>query len=1736
MKRILFLIVFTITTLLVNAQSDCNVFLTSNFDSKCVLTDEKDNILIENGEAMLACKESVVEYYAISPDAVLYQWTIIGQSSYSTNGNTVTINWSNGNVGKVTVQITTSNGQTCDATKDIFLIEKPQIGSSSIPSYRWENGIKVIDICLGETVTFTNESATSNTDLIGHYWESIYSTASSENYTIENVMQDTKVYHKIINNCGCEDDEMYEIRIMGGEKLELSCYGTTCENTTVTYEALNGNCSDYNWFVEGGQIISGQHSPKITIQWGSPQCGYGVLGLDGGLCNNFCPKLMSVKIPIITNNAEIKGQITACVGEVALYSLTLWGSTEYTWTITPSIGVSQSHYDNANQTLLTFNSPGTYQLSATYKCDFLECGPFTSQTKTITIKPELKISSENENICLGQAATFTLNNTTISARWRVYNANNQQVYTTLTNSLTYTPTSSGKYRVTAEHADYCNVAEFLINVKNPPPAPTNAEITNGIVSVCPNSSIILNGTPSSPLYSLIWEPTTTAGTPTEVGGNKATITFGSNICDVNVYHYDKELGCRSAAYVQQIQLFTLANVNLPQTTQACAGSVMEFMNNEVPNQSPNVLYEWTVIPQNAATIEGSKISNNVKLLVNDLGNGSTFTIKLKRTYCTSSFDDYAITVTEVSPPTSAPSISSPTSDCINSSVAFSLSSTPTGAVSNQFSWKIDNGITYSNAFSISHAFGTSGNHLVELIYQPYSYCPSVSSSTTINIENPPPFEYLRGNGGTGTTIDVFPPIPTDGSYNFYWTYNGTYLAAYSAGGNPLLCPTSGCASIPFLGNGEYCCNVISNSANACSVEHCITIPSSSSGGTTPPCYNLPISLNSNTLCTDQKIILQATNPTTNTITWAINPSRGVIPPTTNPGEFHFNSVGDYTIIGSVTDGNNCYTGYYNITLSCILKLELEYDCVNHKVIIHDKSEYLNPANVGQRTCTLTGGGQNQTLTIPAGYFDKESNVISLPTTATTYTVTISYDNCQKSKTITLSPPFTSMTIATNLSSLSPFNSCENNPIQLQVTTLPTGSSNTINKIHWNFGDGSTVDATGNTVYHTFPYVNSNPYLVTATITDANNCSNIAGAISIIPHTDDFASGTLYPYSAKVCEGSARQIRFTPQTANSYQWYAPLNQTTTYYANNVFHTGDYTVLATNNNGCIKEAMANVGFNNSPTAAILCKTDYCQGDKIDLNGELGIEQGVTYDWQVDAPNGVSTNYTDPKISFTASLAGTYNIQLIVYEGTCWDITTTSIEVHQNPVAPSISFVGNQCIDQPPVVLGATAPNGESIYWSSGIHNPTADYYSPGYALAYYYEQTSGCKSQNANILIPSAPNFDALLTGCYKKCKYLLPSSLNVYNISKDYISWKWFFNSSSTTGSGNYLFSPLTLPLSGFGTYNLNVTYNNNNCSVTSPSLVIEQEDCPCEKVDLKVTPKQHIEDCRIIYEVDVTICNNGSNTACFDDLSSLISGINILGTNNFPLTVAPGDCKTFNFKFEVTDPLVSFAEFQLYDKCNKCYKEFTVDINVEIVDCEKEIVIKDLKYNTDVSNENVSYFNFSLYLPSNPQAIFRVWTEPYQVIDYVYDPSSSIIDGLAMFDYGVLTQMAENGEKVCFHVLMCQDNIIHECVICIDANELLEMIGNKSISSKPKPTDNEKQTSQTDKLYLVPNPADTYVKVEGIEQDNVSELLLIDMTGKNLKKVQATNTLDIQDVLKGTYILRVINKENKVYYLKLIKN
>lgn len=61
MKKITLFILMSLVVNIMIAQNVCNVVISSDFESKCVLTTEKDNLIDELPTKMLACKESRVE-------------------------------------------------------------------------------------------------------------------------------------------------------------------------------------------------------------------------------------------------------------------------------------------------------------------------------------------------------------------------------------------------------------------------------------------------------------------------------------------------------------------------------------------------------------------------------------------------------------------------------------------------------------------------------------------------------------------------------------------------------------------------------------------------------------------------------------------------------------------------------------------------------------------------------------------------------------------------------------------------------------------------------------------------------------------------------------------------------------------------------------------------------------------------------------------------------------------------------------------------------------------------------------------------------------------------------------------------------------------------------------------------------------------------------------------------------------------------------------------------------------------------------------------------------------------------------------------------------------------------------------------------------------------------------------------------------------------------------------------
>lgn len=219
------------------------------------------------------------------------------------------------------------------------LIEKPVAEIASNPMHTGinSNGDKYIEVCDGQEIQFFSD-ATSSADapIVGYYWEDGATSYSTEDFTFtanHDVHGDyTKINLTVTNECGCEDRVTYIVHISKFPSLKVDCYGTACEGDEVTYTAIDQSCAEFFWTIEGGDIMAGQMSPSITVQWNDIQDGYGYLALDGEHCNQeMCPSLTYLPIPVIEDEVIIDGPTVVCRGEIFSFKLPLWASTSYNW-------------------------------------------------------------------------------------------------------------------------------------------------------------------------------------------------------------------------------------------------------------------------------------------------------------------------------------------------------------------------------------------------------------------------------------------------------------------------------------------------------------------------------------------------------------------------------------------------------------------------------------------------------------------------------------------------------------------------------------------------------------------------------------------------------------------------------------------------------------------------------------------------------------------------------------------------------------------------------------------------------------------------------------------------------------------------------------------------------------------------------------------------------------------------------------------------------------------------------------------------------------------------------------------------------------------------------------------------------------------------------------------------------------------------------------------------------------
>ncbi len=1723
-----------------------NVVIDGDFETKCILPNVGHTYYDENPEAIVACQGQEVNYTAYAStgtdNVTGWSWSVDGAVSFSANGNGATVLWGDGTTGELTVTVAMSSGRTYTHHQTVRLIEKPVAGAISVPAYGID---RIVYVCEGMDVEFIDQSQSEGSEIAGYYWEGCGSTSTTPSFLLEDVTMPCTVTHRVYNICGCYDEETYFIEVLYGEPLELSCYGTVCEGSTVEYQATSPLCSQYFWRIEGGHLEGGQGTANIAVTWDSPQDGYGVVTLDGTLCDNgACRGSLSVRIPVIRNGVPISGQTVSCEGEAVEYSVPLYGSTRYTWSITPTTGVTPYYIRdvNANRVVYMFADAGTYTISVKYKCDFLACGEFDSEPLTVVVKPRFKIIGEDE-VCLTNVTTLTTDADPADNLfiWNIYEfGSDQPVYTSPAPAAqlsTGVIQSAGRYLVTAENSGYCNGATFVLTVKDPPPAPIVAEMDPGNPTVaCPRSTIRLNATPSNPLYNVIWEPVCSSATPSSVSGREVSITYGAEVCGVYAYHYDRELQCRSASpYTHQVVPFVLAQTQLPaQPVTVCPGTRITWDNSVVPYQE-NVIYEWQIEDekQYCATIEGSIHTNAVTLLVNYYGSIVTspipFKVFLYRKYCGDV--DTSIVQLIIYPPQQPQSLSisvqSPVCQHTDVQLTGSGCSGCLGG-SGTYRWSFpDNGHTQTGS-TVNHTFNQAGNISVTLTCNPYDYCTNgdylYSVSGTVQVIPSPPAVSI---GYDGTDVFIEPPIADPTAYDFHW-------------GHTLVNSDRVTAS---LGGGvDYSCMIVSHTVPPCTTEV---------KNEAVLCNRLQTGTPSIDYCSHRVSFSVVNQP--GSVVWTVLSGGGGTPSVSGPDNESATvtaTTAGYLTVRAQTEEDPCYSAIMTFLVDFLPEFIIEKACST--IVIHNESKYLDGSKV-LRIGVTGADGTTDYVSFPAN-----QGTITYPTgSGGHYEFTLAtYDgqqiNCPLGTVDIINSSNTTVSV-TSANTNHPTQTCDNTALQL---TAMLASNYTITHTHWDFDDhGTCLDTSSSSVFHTFrfdPFIQSlSQYNVTVKVTDENSCiSN--GELEITSFKNELKRESLeideeFPLT---CPGNERQINYlvngnTPQcTTALYKWSPESlpNQSSTY---GTYYTDDYGVVVTNANYCKTEESENVPFKNQPSAIIVPKKYYyCLGETVILHGEPDDVNNYQYQWAVycSATNQTVSYYTGT-VSFTAcTTACTYTVDLTITnsEGCSAQAAPVTISVVNTPASPNISIDPNHsCIDQYPVKLYSNNPS-QLLHWSNGDYGVVSYYHYPGLAFAYYYDPVSGCRSDSAFVTVPAAPDFDVLLTGCYRVCDSLSDVHLPVYGLlpsSQEY-GWDWYKNNASIDhGSFSYHASPLSLPLRGFGEYYLDVNYYG-NCEARSKSLILEEEEpCRCDSIDISyVVKRTTIANCILSYEIIVTVCNNTTRTKNFTSLVPLFTpaaGYVTITSNSFTgLTINSGGCDNFSFTLNVAsfDPMV--ASFRLGSR--DCTADFCIDLFPE-VNCSQQVTNGQIVDNGMASDDNTIYCNFSFNVVGATN-VLAVWSEPQTVINYnttyntIGSGTTCNINGLCSFNkYDVMT----NG-TACVYALVCINNEFCIYYYCVTASTLLE-------GAKAARPHNSSRANMDDspEPSLMPNPTMGEVTVVGTP-DEVVEILVMDMKGRSMATFTGTDRFNISNLPSGAYIVRVktihnIETQEKVSYIKLVK-
>ncbi|MEX0811955.1 MAG: gliding motility-associated C-terminal domain-containing protein [Chitinophagales bacterium] len=422
--------------------------------------------------------------------ATSYDWTLSGGGTISGSGTSIDVDWTSSG-GPYTLSVVAENGCGSSAAQTLQVNVK-DAAPSSIGNISGSD-----TVCVGaENYNIPSVNGASNYAWTISGGGNIASGQGTNNISINWTTTGTYTINVTAeNDCGDIDATPYEVTVLPNAPVapgNITGPIAVCPGVESYSISAVGGADSYTWTLSsGGNIVSGQGTNSIDVDWGSTTGNYTLSVTANSICGSSNASTLSVDVTSGPPSGlpTISGTNPACPGTETYTVSGVTGASTYTWSVDAG-GSINSGQGTSSVDINWANSGGPFTIEV-----FSEnsCGAGDTNTLAVfvdsipefdgdTIVGAIEICPGTENYSIGSVANANSYNWTLSGGGSIASGQGSNSI-----SVDWT-TSGGPYTLSVEPVNDCGSGLAVsqnINVLPGPPS-TPPSIT-GEVTICEGS-------------------------------------------------------------------------------------------------------------------------------------------------------------------------------------------------------------------------------------------------------------------------------------------------------------------------------------------------------------------------------------------------------------------------------------------------------------------------------------------------------------------------------------------------------------------------------------------------------------------------------------------------------------------------------------------------------------------------------------------------------------------------------------------------------------------------------------------------------------------------------------------------------------------------------------------------------------------------------------------------------------------------------------------------------------------------------------------------------------------------------------------------------------------------------------------------------------------------------------------------------------------------------------------------